>query len=63
MGLRLARQCSIVRMYESLYLCRRWEGHSDAALDIEQSNRNKAYKDSLRAMEVAARRQLHHGDR
>lgn len=62
-GLRLSREYRIGRIYESLYLCRRWEGNSDAALDIEQINRNNAYKDSLRAMEVAARRQLHHGDR
>lgn len=62
-GLRLSREYRIGRIYESLYLCRRWEENSDAALDIEQINRNNAYKDSLRAVEVAARRQMSHDNR
>jgi len=41
-----------------LYLCRRWEGNSDAALSVEAVNRNNLYKDSLRTIEVHARQQL-----
>lgn len=62
-ALRLSRIYPIGRIYESLYLCRRWEGNSDAALDTERINRNNAYKDSLRAMELAARRQMNHETR
>ncbi len=55
MGLRLSREYRIGRIYESLYLCRRWEGNSDASLEIEHLNTNNAYKDSLRLIELQAR--------
>ena len=57
-ALRVAREYRIGRIYESLYLCRRWKGNTDASLDIEKSNRNDAYKDRLRTLEILARRQL-----
>jgi hypothetical protein len=44
------------RIYESLYLCRRWSGNSDARLSVEESNRNNAYKDLVRSQEIAKRR-------
>jgi hypothetical protein len=56
--LRLSREYRIGRIYESLYLCRRWEGNTDAALSIEQANRHDAYKDRLRTIEIRARRKL-----
>lgn len=56
MGLAVARSYKISRIWESLYLCRRWEGNSDAQLDIEAQNRNNLYKDRLRTWELAARR-------
>jgi len=54
--LRLSREYRIGRIYDSLYLCRRWEGNTDAALSIEQANRHDAYKDRLRTIEIHARR-------
>ena len=58
MGLRISRSYRIGRIYESLYLCRRWEGNSDAALSVERVNANNAYKDSLRCDEIEARRRM-----
>ena len=56
MGLCLSRQYRIGRIYDELYLCRRWGGNSDAALSIERQNVNNLYKDRLRTMELQARR-------
>ncbi len=58
LGLTLSRRFRIGRIYDELYLCRRWEGNSDAALSTERVNRNNAYKDSLRTIELQARRQM-----
>ena len=58
LGLAFSRQYRIGRIYDVIYLCRRWEGNSDAALSIEKVNRNNAYKDSLRTLELARRRAL-----
>lgn len=58
MGLRLSREYRIGRIYESLYLCRRWEGNSDAALSVERVNANNAYKDFLRTTEIMARQRM-----
>lgn len=55
MALRISREYSIGRIYEPLYLCRRWEGNSDAALSIEKTNANNNYKDCLRSIELMAR--------
>ncbi len=44
-ALRISRDYRIGRIYESLYLCRRWGGNTDAALSVEAANRNDAYKD------------------
>lgn len=57
-GLRICREYRISRIYEPLYCCRRWEGNSDAALSIEKVNANNWYKDSLRTIELTARRAL-----
>ena len=57
-GLAFSRKYRIGRIYDELYLCRRWEGNSDAALTPEQVNRNNIYKDSLRTMEIIDRRRL-----
>lgn len=58
LGLMISRRYRIGRIYDELYLCRRWEGNSDAALSTEAVNRNNLYKDSLRTLEVRARQQL-----
>lgn len=57
-GLRISRTYKIGRIFDSLYLCRRWKGNSDAALDISAINANNAYKDKLRAVEILARKNL-----
>ena len=56
LGLAFSRQYRIGRIYDVLYLCRRWEGNSDAALSIEKTNQNNTYKDSLRTLELKHRR-------
>lgn len=56
--LRLSREYEIGRVWESVYLCRRWEGNSDSALPLETQNRYDAYKDWLRTVEIAARRRM-----
>ncbi len=59
MGLAFSRQFRIGRIFSELYLCRRWEGNSDAALSIEKINKNNLYKDRLRSIEIMARMKLH----
>ncbi|MBK8944762.1 MAG: glycosyltransferase family 2 protein [Ignavibacteriae bacterium] len=54
-GLAISRDYQIGRIYEPVYLCRRWEGNSDADLDIEKTNANNLYKDRIRTFEVLAR--------
>lgn len=58
LGLMISRRYRIGRIYDELYLCRRWEGNSDAALSQDRINRNNAYKDQLRTQEIRARRRL-----
>jgi len=55
-GITLSGKYKLGRIYESLYLCRRWSGNSDASLSAEKVNRNNAYKDSLRSQALVARR-------
>lgn len=55
LGLRFSREFRIGRIYDVLYLCRRWEGNSDAALEIEKINKNNFYKDRIRTWELQAR--------
>lgn len=55
MALRICRDYSIGRIYRSLYLCRRWEGNSDACLSQERINANNSYKDCVRSFELMAR--------
>lgn len=62
MGLYFSRYYRIGRIYDELYLCRRWGGNSDAALSIERINANNLYKDQLRTLEIKAR-QRHNSKR
>ncbi len=57
-ALAISRYYEIGRIYESIYLCRRWEGNSDASLTVFQENLNNEYKDSIRTFELYARQQL-----
>jgi hypothetical protein len=54
-ALRISRDHEIARIYESVYLCRRWEGNSDSSLPLEVANRYDLYKDWLRTVELHAR--------
>lgn len=56
--LRISRRWKVARIYEELYLCRRWEGNTDAQLDLKSLNANNAYKDKLRSLEIMARQAL-----
>ena len=58
LGLAFSRQYRLGRIYDVLYLCRRWEGNSDAALSIEKINQNNYYKDSLRTLEIKLRQAM-----
>lgn len=55
MCLRISREYAVGRIYESLYLCRRWRDNTDAQLTIEQINEHNLYKDFLRSIEMSAR--------
>ena len=55
MGLAFSRRFRIGRIYDELYLCRRWGGNSDAVLNIDKVNANNHYKDQLRTVEILAR--------
>ncbi|MCF8054930.1 MAG: glycosyltransferase [Deltaproteobacteria bacterium] len=54
-ALRVSREYKIGRIWESVYLCRRWEGNTDSGISLEVKNKNDAYKDFLRGTEIRAR--------
>ena len=58
LGLMISRRYRIARIFDEVYLCRRWEGNSDAALSQDKVNKNNTYKDHLRTLELKARQQL-----
>lgn len=58
MGLRISRTYRIGRIYDVLYLCRRWGGNSDSSLSMERANEYNAYKDTLRTWEILARQSM-----
>ena len=58
-GLTVSRNYRIGRIYDPIYICRRWEDNSDAALDVTRSNRNNFYKDKIRTWELQARIRMH----
>lgn len=58
MMLAICREYKISRIYDSLYLCRRWDGNSDANLPMEKKNRNNIYKDGIRTKEIIIRKKL-----
>lgn len=61
LGLAFSHRYRIGRIYDELYLCRRWGGNSDAALSVEKVNANNLYKDRLRTMELKARQHMLQG--
>jgi hypothetical protein len=56
LGLAISRNYQIGRIYDSIYLCRRWDDNSDASLDIEKMNGYNTYKDRIRTIELKARK-------
>ncbi|MBN1365269.1 MAG: DUF4922 domain-containing protein [Syntrophaceae bacterium] len=61
-ALRITREYKIERIYENLYMCRRWRGNTDAELSWEKQNLNDIYKDKLRTEEIEARKWATKGD-
>jgi hypothetical protein len=61
-ALAISRQYKVGRIYEPVYLCRRWEGNTDASLSIEKLNENNFYKDSLRTKEIKLRQELNRNE-
>jgi glycosyltransferase involved in cell wall biosynthesis len=57
-ALAISRHHQIGRIYEPIYLCRRWEGNSDADLDLVKQNTYNAYKDKIRTIEILARQRM-----
>lgn len=55
LGLNISREYRIGRIYDVLYLCRRWEDNSDALSDTEKKNAHNTYKDRIRTWELQAR--------
>ena len=55
LGLAFSRHNQIGRVYDVVYLCRRWEDNSDASLDIVKMNAHNLYKDRIRTWELKAR--------
>jgi hypothetical protein len=59
-ALRICRAYRIGRIYENLYFCRRWAGNSDAGISIQEANKNDAFKDKIRTIEILARQKMNH---
>lgn len=55
LGLAFSRNYQIGRVYDVVYLCRRWEDNSDASLDVVKMNNHNLYKDRIRTWELQAR--------
>jgi len=58
LALAISRQYQIGRIYDPLYLCRRWDDNTDASLDISKMNAHNTYKDRIRTIELLARKAL-----
>lgn len=61
-ALRMCREYKIGRIYENLYLCRRWSGNTDANLSVKEENQKNALKDKIRTDEILARQALIRAD-
>ena len=61
-GLAISRSYKIGRIYDPIYICRRWEGNSDSLLTIEKENTFNSYKDKLRTLEILIRQKINMGN-
>ncbi len=57
-GIRITRVYKMARIFESLYLCRRWEGNSDHAVSPCVAVEHNHYKDWLRTIALKARKKM-----
>ena len=57
-ALGISREYKIGRIFDPIYVCRRWEGNTDSSLSIEQANKNNYYKDEIRTKEILARKKI-----
>ncbi|HXX62704.1 MAG TPA: glycosyltransferase family A protein [Bacteroidota bacterium] len=55
-GLAIAREFRVGRIFEPIYICRRWEGNTDAGHDLARENAHNSFKDKIRTIEIRARR-------
>jgi len=55
LGLAISGKFKIGRIYQPIYLCRRWEDNTDASLDVAKQNANNLYKDRIRTFELQSR--------
>ena len=61
-ALALSRTWPVARIFEPVYLCRRWEGNTDSGLSSLQAALHQEYKDFVRTVEIAARRKKAGGE-
>lgn len=57
-GLAISRKYQIGRIYNPIYLCRRWEDNTDADLNVIRQNENNTYKDRIRTFEILSRQAI-----
>lgn len=57
-GIRVTRLYKMARIFESLYLCRRWEGNTDHRLSPRTIVEHNHYKDWLRTIALMARKKM-----
>jgi glycosyltransferase involved in cell wall biosynthesis len=55
LGLAISGKYKIGRVYQPVYLCRRWDDNTDASLDVVKMNSHNLYKDRIRTFELQAR--------
>ena len=55
LGLAISGKYKIGRVYQPVYLCRRWDDNTDASLDAEKINSHNLYKDRIRTFELQSR--------
>lgn len=55
LGLAISGKYKIGRIYQPVYLCRRWDDNTDALLDVAKQNAHNLYKDRIRTFELQSR--------
>jgi len=55
LGLAISGKYKIGRIYQPVYLCRRWDDNTDASLDVAKMNIHNLYKDRMRTFELQSR--------